>query len=237
QRIKEWDANVNHGYENSLKIITEYIIPACERILVQLDKLLGYSLWTQRYGDFLETSSIEKCIDQTQKFMTRVLQYAKAIKSLKKSFAVFIVWITTGNFSTIQKFYDSNSTEFDNPPVVCENPELVLQFLNKEFTNDIMAEYFSTSSSTEGIDFQIYERKLDIIDPILFCFSFNLEVERSLIQLLSSISDSCQRILEKPSTQVRITSVSPFCLSNVSLDFQPRKSIMSFTTVRDIIFI
>ncbi|KAI7905959.1 anaphase-promoting complex, cyclosome, subunit 4-domain-containing protein [Cokeromyces recurvatus] len=198
QRVKEWDTNVNHAYENSLKIVSEYIVPACERILVQLDKLLGYSLWVQRYGEFLESSSIRKCIVQAQLFLVKILEFSKSMNNLKKSFNAFIAWITL----VVQHFYDSSSTEFENPPIVCESPELVLEFLDKEFTKDSMADYFDNLS------------------------------ELNLIQLLSNISDSCQRILEKPSTKVRIISVFPFYLSHISIDSQPRKGIISTTTVK-----
>ncbi|KAG2192376.1 hypothetical protein INT46_009271 [Mucor plumbeus] len=95
QRIKQWESNVKHGYHNSLVIICEHILPACERIQLQLCKLLGYSLWTQRFGDFLKTEAVEECIEKTRKLVSVAFEYSKSLGSLNKNFDAFSKWITT----------------------------------------------------------------------------------------------------------------------------------------------
>lgn len=47
-----------------------------------------------------------------------------------------------------QKVSDPNSVEFQNETSLCEDPELVLKFLNTDFIKDSLAEYFVSPSDT-----------------------------------------------------------------------------------------
>ncbi|KAI8638884.1 anaphase-promoting complex, cyclosome, subunit 4-domain-containing protein, partial [Parasitella parasitica] len=129
QRIKQWETNVKHGHHNSLVIICEHILPACERIQLQLSKLLGYSLWTQRYGDFLRTNEVEKCITKARHLVFETFQYSKSLGDLIKSFDAFSKWIAIVS----QKVYDPESVEIEQQSGLCEEPELVASFLDKDF--------------------------------------------------------------------------------------------------------
>lgn len=109
---------MTHGYQNSLKIVCEHIIPACERIELALSDLLGFSLWlvtltlckqkaksknlkflhrTQRYGDFLETTAVEKTIHCIRQFVSQIHLFTKDLNHVSTTFRAFIKWITTGS--------------------------------------------------------------------------------------------------------------------------------------------
>ncbi|GAA5804095.1 hypothetical protein HPULCUR_009581 [Helicostylum pulchrum] len=132
QYIKQLESNVTHGYQNSLKIACEHIIPACERIQLELSKLLGFSLWTQRYGDFLETTAVEKTIHHIRQFVSHIHLFTKDLNHLSNTFQAFIKWITT----VTEKVAVTSSAEFQNESSLCEDPELVLEFLNKDLIKD-----------------------------------------------------------------------------------------------------
>ncbi|KAI9260887.1 anaphase-promoting complex, cyclosome, subunit 4-domain-containing protein [Helicostylum pulchrum] len=214
QYIKQLESNVTHGYQNSLKIACEHIIPACERIQLELSKLLGFSLWTQRYGDFLETTAVEKTIHHIRQFVSHIHLFTKDLNHLSNTFQAFIKWITT----VTEKVAVTSSAEFQNESSLCEDPELVLEFLNKDLIKDSLGEYF--------------------VSPIKLEREENSEKDynsKQLVHLLANIKTSCRQMLEKPSVtfneQMKVTSKYCFRLDGVSLRDQPRDKIISFTTV------
>ncbi|KAI9342998.1 anaphase-promoting complex, cyclosome, subunit 4-domain-containing protein [Pilaira anomala] len=138
QYLKQLESNVTHGYQNSLKIVCEHILPACERIQLELSKLLGFSLWTQRYGDFLEIKAVENSIECIREFVTQIHLFTKDLNRLATTFKAFIKWITM----VTEKVTSGPNTEFQNESSLCEDPELVLEFLNHDFIKDSLAEYF-----------------------------------------------------------------------------------------------
>lgn len=42
-----------------------------------------------------------------------------------------------------QKIYDPDSVEFEHQSILCENPELVASFLEKDFVQDSLQIYFN----------------------------------------------------------------------------------------------
>ncbi|RCI03731.1 hypothetical protein CU098_000453, partial [Rhizopus stolonifer] len=202
QKIKEWESTMTHGYQNSLVTACQYVLPACDRIQLELSKLLGYSLWTQRYGDFLETSSVETCIECIQQFVRQMLDYTKSLNILTKSFEAFIQWMS----AVSQKISAVDSVEFENQSSLCEEPELVLTYLDTNFVKDYMAPYFIST-----------------------------EQQKSLIERLSDLSICCEKMLKKPSkifsTKICVASISSFTLDGILLQNQPKQKIVSITSV------
>ncbi|EPB91541.1 hypothetical protein HMPREF1544_01672 [Mucor circinelloides 1006PhL] len=202
QRIKQWESNAKHGYHNSLVIICEHILPACERIQLQLCKLLGYSLWTQRYGDFLKSEAVEDCIDKTRKLVSVAFEYSKALGSLTKSFEAFSKWITIVS----QKIFDPDSVEFEHQSILCEDPELVADFLEKNFVQDALDIYFSQEAKNL---------------PLL------------LADLSDTCTEMLKRPSEIVSTKIQVVSTSKVRLNGVSIQAQPRNKLISFTAMEN----
>ncbi|GAN05331.1 hypothetical protein MAM1_0088d04801 [Mucor ambiguus] len=202
QRIKQWESNVNHGYHNSLVIICEHILPACERIQMQLCKLLGYSLWTQRYGDFLKSEAVENCISKARKLVSEAFDYSKALGSLIKSFEAFSKWITIVS----QKIYDPDSVEFEHQSILCEDPELVADFLEKNFVQDALDVYFSHTAKN-----------------LIFLLS----------DLSDACTEMLKRPSEIVSTKMQVVSTSKVRLNGVSIQAQPRQRLISYTAMED----
>ncbi|KAI8080751.1 anaphase-promoting complex, cyclosome, subunit 4-domain-containing protein [Gilbertella persicaria] len=177
QKIKEWESTMTHGYQNSLVTACQYVLPACDRIQLELSKLLGYSLWTQRYGDFLETSSVETCIECIQQFVRQMLDYTKSLNILTKSFEAFIQWIS----AVSQKISAADSVEFENQSSLCEEPELVLTYLDTNFMLKKPSKIFSTkicvasisSFTLDGILLQNQPKQKIVSITSVSAFSFN----------------------------------------------------------------
>lgn len=49
---------------------------------------------TQRYGDFLETGSVQNSIDNIATLVSRIQEFAKDLNYLATTFQAFIKWIT-----------------------------------------------------------------------------------------------------------------------------------------------
>ncbi|KAI8364490.1 anaphase-promoting complex, cyclosome, subunit 4-domain-containing protein [Choanephora cucurbitarum] len=145
QKIKEWESTTLHGCQYSLVTTCQYILPACDRILLELSKLQGYSLWTERYGDFLEIGSVESCISCIEEFMKEVVAFTKSINRLIKSFSAFIKWI----LGVSEKVSDPDSIEPGTQFGVCEEPDLVFDYLDNCFVKDSIAKYFAMSAGNK----------------------------------------------------------------------------------------
>ncbi|KAI8886831.1 hypothetical protein K501DRAFT_165820, partial [Backusella circina FSU 941] len=124
-RIKEWETEALHGYKCSLAIITEYISLASEKLQIQLSKLSGYSLWKQRYGDLLESQSIDTCLENGYMFIKQINAFVEKVKYLMERFEAFVAWmnVVTNHIS------DPNAEESISQPNICEDPELVTEYL------------------------------------------------------------------------------------------------------------
>ncbi|KAI7893339.1 anaphase-promoting complex, cyclosome, subunit 4-domain-containing protein [Mucor mucedo] len=209
QNIKIIDANVTFSYQNSLRLICEHILPACERMQLELSKLMGYSLWTQRYGDFLETDSVQSSIDHFSDLIARLHEFASDLNHLATTFQAFIKWIT---MITIKVSDDDSSVEAQNESSLCEDPELVLEFLNKDFIKDSLSEYFVPQTPKKA----------------------NVE---TLSDLLTKAKESYYKMLKKPSDtlseQIVVTSKVFFVLKGILLDQQPRDNVISITTTKE----
>lgn len=45
QQIRKWEKDAKAGYQSMLRIICEYIQPACDRLLCLFNELNAYSRW------------------------------------------------------------------------------------------------------------------------------------------------------------------------------------------------
>ncbi|KAI8985352.1 anaphase-promoting complex subunit 4 long domain-containing protein [Pilobolus umbonatus] len=97
QVIKKWDTNSAHAFQSILTVIAQYILPAYDRINMKLNELHGYSQWTRKYGQFLDSKSVDVCLNSAHLFIQRVLEFDKTLSTLATSFQAFITWITKGN--------------------------------------------------------------------------------------------------------------------------------------------
>ncbi|CAO3700834.1 unnamed protein product [Rhizopus microsporus] len=146
QFIKQWETTNNHGYQSSLRIICEHALPVFERILLQLSDSLGHSLWKERYEPFLDVASVESCIDHVNKLIVLIRDLAQHLRRLIKLFGAFIAWI----IKVSSKLADPESTELQNEPTLCEEPEWVFEYLEEWFVTDKMAKFFVESKGNDA---------------------------------------------------------------------------------------
>ncbi|SAL99093.1 hypothetical protein [Absidia glauca] len=140
---KQWETKANHSYTCLQRIIIENLQPACERLLLQLSKLRGYGLWTERYGDLLCLDSITTAIELTQHYMWSAQQLLKSVGQVAKRFQEFISWICR----VVQKLIDQSQRDYQDttPGPLYQNPDLIMDYLMKDFVKDSLAIYFTES--------------------------------------------------------------------------------------------
>ncbi|KAG1469363.1 hypothetical protein G6F56_003299 [Rhizopus delemar] len=192
QSIKTWETTSINEYKQLQQILCNYVLPSLERIMVQLSQLLGYGRWKERYCDFIDPSSVEKWIDCVQKLIGRVLELTDRLRRLLKMFGAFVKWLHI------------ESEELQSLSSLCEEPDLVFEYLEEWFIKDKLAEYFIDSNG------------------------------KSLSTQLSDLEKSCSFPLQKPSEalskKMQITSTHIFKLDIISPKNPSRNDIASFTS-------
>lgn len=120
-----------------------------------------------------------------------------------------------------QKIYDPDSVEFEHQTNLCEDPELVADFLENNFVQDALDIYFSQ----RGMDISLIT--LDIL--IFLCLDKNLTL------LLSDLSETCIEMLKRPSeivsAKMQVVATCKVRMHGVSIQAQPRQKLVSHTAV------
>ncbi|CAO3660458.1 unnamed protein product [Rhizopus stolonifer] len=200
QSIKTWETTSMNEYKQLQQILCNYVLPSLERIMVQLSQLLGYGRWKERYRDFIDPNSVEKWIDCVQKLIIRVRELTDKLRRLLKIFGAFVKWLHIVSL----KLSDMESEELQSLSSLCEEPDLVFEYLEEWFIKDKLAEYFIDSNG------------------------------KSLSTQLSDLEKACSCPLQKPlealSKKMQIISTHIFKLDIVSPNNPSRDDIASFTS-------
>ncbi|CEI91808.1 hypothetical protein RMCBS344292_06086 [Rhizopus microsporus] len=186
----------NHGYQSSLRIICEHALPVFERILLQLSDSLGHSLWKERYEPFLDVASVESCIDHVNKLIVLIRDLAQHLRRLIKLFGAFIAWI----IKVSSKLADPESTELQNEPTLCEEPEWVFEYLEEWFVTDKMAKFFVESKDTVDHYTSMFQRPSETISKemnIKFA-EYHLHESNSLLSSITTENCLYYVLLQNP---------------------------------------
>ncbi|CAO3642771.1 unnamed protein product [Cunninghamella blakesleeana] len=193
QKEKAWETNINRSYTSIQRIILEYLQPACERLLLQLEKLCGYGKCSKIYGEFLCKDTINITIQHVSKYMFTLQQLIISIGKTSKGFQEFFSWI----HKYVQKLRDSESTEYTNNPnePPYNDARTITNFLLNDFKADSLAAYF--------------KKNTDIVSPLSSSLlsgnrkenhhHHQLNPTSILPDLLKKIDECCHLVLKRPS--------------------------------------
>ncbi|CDH48682.1 predicted protein [Lichtheimia corymbifera JMRC:FSU:9682] len=140
QQLKRWGERATHSYSCSQMIVCEYLQPACERLLLHLDTLYGYSLWTERYNGLLDPEAVELCMRRTKKLMQSLTRYLADVTKESVTFSEFIKWMS----NMFYKFVGEGGTEAE---VIPYDPWRAVEHIRNSFASDRLAPYFTASST------------------------------------------------------------------------------------------
>ncbi|KAI7885842.1 hypothetical protein K492DRAFT_203652 [Lichtheimia hyalospora FSU 10163] len=143
QQLKRWEERSTHSYSCSQLIVCEYLQPACERLLLHLDTLYGYSLWTERYNGLLDPEAVDLCMKRTKKLMQSLTLYLADVTKDSVTFSEFIKWMS----NRFYKFVAEGSTEAE---IIPYDPWRTVEHIRNSFVSDRLAPYFTTSSDQEN---------------------------------------------------------------------------------------
>ncbi|KAI9497478.1 anaphase-promoting complex, cyclosome, subunit 4-domain-containing protein [Zychaea mexicana] len=208
QQVKRWESRSHQSYGNLQRLVNEYLEPACSRLLHRLNRLRGYSLWTERYSELLDTSVIDACIDTAQLLLKRLIFYRISVDKVCLEFREFIKW----TLHMIEKLADQNGGEYQNhPDAVAYDPWLVVNFIKKSFATDGLTEYFTVYPGIERSD----ERWK----------------HTGFLQLVNTLTEMCNTMLDRPSSIIS-NQTSILQKNTVQFKDQPiqRKSARSFAS-------
>lgn len=118
QQIRKWEKEANAGFQSMLRIICEYIQPACDRLLCLLNELNAYSRWwacswyflcqdqlliyadrKECYEDLVSEVLTHTSISLVGAFHGRYQELITALKKSSESFQEFIAWARYGKLA------------------------------------------------------------------------------------------------------------------------------------------
>ncbi|KAI8967143.1 anaphase-promoting complex, cyclosome, subunit 4-domain-containing protein [Mycotypha africana] len=202
--IKQWEDDMNYGHVNSLIVASQYILPACDRMLIELSKLYGYSSWTQRYGDLLNEKEVNNCITYVRDLISVMYRFIRSLQNVMKIFAAFISWV-----SVVWEKVVTSESESSKIDYICDEPELVLQYLQTSFTEDPFKHYFASTPDTSNTN---------------------------LVQLVNKLTNGCHDMLSKPSTTISTKIRHLSTLSLLGLPLTDTFSLASHLSQDNIIY-
>ncbi|ODV89703.1 hypothetical protein CANCADRAFT_142582 [Tortispora caseinolytica NRRL Y-17796] len=93
--IKKWKKSVTSAYDSFNKLLTQHIVPACERAIVILQELHGLALWAERGKPLgLDPDTVEAAIASIELLALKAYNIAATFSKEQNDFCVFIQWLS-----------------------------------------------------------------------------------------------------------------------------------------------
>ncbi|KAF9124519.1 Anaphase-promoting complex subunit 4 [Mortierella sp. GBA39] len=182
--LRRWDKSVRAAYKNLQRVAFECLLPACERLLVILSDLLGFSRWTEQYGPLrLDEALVYNCIIIVGDFMGVIEGLFQAIKVEMKQFSEFENWLE----QVLEKLNPpargpddpADEGQKDFPPVDVKG---VSQYLKAGLTNNGLERFFQEAdeASASNGDQEAGAYNATPTYPIVYSFSDELRAASAL---------------------------------------------------------
>ncbi|KAH7049737.1 anaphase-promoting complex, cyclosome, subunit 4-domain-containing protein [Linnemannia elongata] len=182
--LKRWDKSVKAAYKNLQRVAFECLLPACERLMVILSDLLGFSRWTEQYGPLrLDEVLVYNCIIIVGDFMGVIEELFQAIKVEMKQFSEFENWLE----QVLEKLHPpargpddpADEGQKDFPPVDVKG---VSQYLKAGLTNNGLERFFREADepSASNGDQEAGVYNATPMYPIVYSFSDELRAASAL---------------------------------------------------------
>ncbi|RUS32971.1 hypothetical protein BC938DRAFT_473640 [Jimgerdemannia flammicorona] len=152
--LKKWERQAESGYLNMRKLVHEYIQPACERLIVHLSDINGYSRWYERFGPVgLEEPFVHSCIMLAGSFVGRLQELLKMLNVELRNFKEFAKWLHViraallalmrhpSHATVVESVQPTEQIPSDRPYVAIDTIR-VAEFLQTSFTSDRLASFF-----------------------------------------------------------------------------------------------
>ncbi|KAF9976193.1 hypothetical protein BGZ73_008975 [Actinomortierella ambigua] len=92
--ILQWDRGARSAFGTVRRVAFENLVPACERLLVHLTDILGYSQWKERYSALaIMEQDVYDCIKAVGDFMGIIEELFRCVKEQQTQFLEFKNWL------------------------------------------------------------------------------------------------------------------------------------------------
>jgi len=172
--LKNVERTADATYGNIQKLIIEYILPGCERLVYHLTDILGFCKWDQHFNSLgISEQDIKSLILLTGSLIGMVEEISIRIKRIRKNSKAFFSWS--------QALLNSIIDEEAKPPIV-EDIDGILDFLNLLFDKDdnFLDSYFAdfnientaVSQNDESHDEKNNNKSSKNLNPLETLFDF-----------------------------------------------------------------
>ncbi|KAH8548317.1 anaphase-promoting complex, cyclosome, subunit 4-domain-containing protein [Umbelopsis sp. PMI_123] len=215
QQIRKWEKEANAGFQSMLRIICEYIQPACDRLLCLLNDLNAYSRWKENYDDLISEGLTCTSISLVGAFHGRYQELIAGLKKTSESFQEFIAWARY----MVQHVVDPGSTGRS----ACSRPLLIVDFLENSLISDRIANFFVMN---EPASFEPFLPTVNFGDqpylPPAYPFHFKLplslpsDVPRpTLFEFLEKLNQTVEDLFASPAQSLqrhlKVVKCFPLC--------------------------
>ncbi|KAG9305699.1 hypothetical protein G9A89_022621 [Geosiphon pyriformis] len=142
--LKDWDNKGLKSLEQIREFVHDYVRPGCERLLLQLTALVGYSKWPQKFDQLgLTEKFVHSCVLLTGYMINRLEELLLAIEREYQNFMEFQEWLQAEFENLISMDHGSGP----EAPTHCD-VDKVASYLKNSLEKDVLDQYFVENSST-----------------------------------------------------------------------------------------
>ncbi|KAL1921038.1 uncharacterized protein VTP21DRAFT_11673 [Calcarisporiella thermophila] len=206
--LKRWEKSIELYYSDMIKMVQEHLIPACERLLIRLGDVGGYSRWHGRFGVIgLEESSVFNCISLTGKLVGRLEELFKVLDVERRNFKEFMQWL-----HSVLNLLQPDDASVNPEKSVAFNIVRVVDYLKNSLTVDALESFFVNQEGEMEYNDEIVlptangEMTSELsksmphrTDRQSVPFTFSLPVQKlTLNTLASAVTKLCNKLFEIP---------------------------------------
>ncbi|CAJ0870953.1 366_t:CDS:2 [Entrophospora sp. SA101] len=121
RELKEWENKVNKAFSEIQSLIDHYINTGFERLLLELNSLIGYSKWPQKFKGFgLSEKLIQSRLIIASSLTPKIEEFSLFVDEESNNFKDFIHWLQY-EFDKVTSTSSLDQTTPDSPPLEALN--------------------------------------------------------------------------------------------------------------------
>ncbi|CAJ0646834.1 7601_t:CDS:2 [Entrophospora sp. SA101] len=173
RELKEWENKVNKAFSEIQSLIDHYINTGFERLLLELNSLIGYSKWPQKFKGFgLSEKLIQSRLIIASSLTPKIEEFSLFVDEESNNFKDFIHWLQY-EFDKVTSTSSLDQTTPDSPPLEALNSIDIIRV---------------SKFIKESLNLNKLEKNIDLwkfIDDLLnFCDEFSTSTAQNVTSFL-----------------------------------------------------
>ncbi|KAG0238542.1 Anaphase-promoting complex subunit 4 [Actinomortierella wolfii] len=178
--IIQWDRGARSAFGTVRKIAFENLIPACERLMIHLTDILGYSQWEERFAPLaIREQNVYACIKAVGDFMGILEDLFRCVKEQQTLFLEFKNWLD----QVLDLLQNTNRSNDDLAPEEQKRfPPVdtlrVVEYINSGLISDPVQKFFKRDEDDSTPEQQRTPEPVQLVPQYPVVYSFTSETIR-----------------------------------------------------------